>query len=220
MGKKKVFVFCGDDCKSEGMTKQQILTAIEQAISTGKITDVDTGFVTTIKEKNHLVGLSFWVGTQAEYNALPEKANNCFYIITDDTSFADVVAVVEQHTNAIENLSVDYIVERGSSGGFTYEKWNSGKAVCFGYIPYNFINGSQTNINNHYVVNTEIDLPSNVFNSPPRIGFVTNDLVSCVTSYNPHTSTQTKATIRISTVVEYGDNNRMELMCYFIGKWK
>lgn len=30
-------------------------------------------------------GLSFWVGTQAEYDAISEKVTNCVYYITDDT---------------------------------------------------------------------------------------------------------------------------------------
>lgn len=31
-----------------------------------------------------------------------------------------------------QRLGVDYIVEQGTSGIWTYEKWNSGKAVCWG----------------------------------------------------------------------------------------
>ena len=31
-------------------------------------------------------------------------------------------------------LIADYIVEQGTSGIWTYEKWNSGKAVCWGTI--------------------------------------------------------------------------------------
>lgn len=87
---KKYYVLCGSNCKYEGMTKEQILTAIEQAINNGEITDVDTGFITNIKEQNAGVGLSFWIGSQAEYNALTEKVNNCFYIITDDSTGADI----------------------------------------------------------------------------------------------------------------------------------
>ena len=31
-----------------------------------------------------------------------------------------------------QRLGVDYIVEQGTSGIWTYEKWNSGKAACWG----------------------------------------------------------------------------------------
>lgn len=95
MSDKKYYVMCGSNCRYESMTKEQIMTAIEQAISTGEIGDVDTGFVTKIKEQNNGAGLSFWVGTQAEYNALDPKLNNCFYIITDDTTADDINAAIE-----------------------------------------------------------------------------------------------------------------------------
>lgn len=87
---RKYYVICEDNCKFESMTKEQILTAIEQAASTGTIQDIDTGFVTKIKERNRNTALSFWVGTSAEYNAIAEKQQNCFYILTDETTGADI----------------------------------------------------------------------------------------------------------------------------------
>jgi hypothetical protein len=89
MSDRKYYVLCDMNCKFEGMTKEQILAAIEQATSTGEIKDVDTGFVTKLKESNKNAALSFWVGTQAEYNALETITENCFYIISDDTSGED-----------------------------------------------------------------------------------------------------------------------------------
>lgn len=81
---RKYYVFCDSNCKFEGMTKEQIITAITQAINTGTIKDIDTGFVTKIKEQNAGKQLTFWVGKQSQYNALTEKDENCFYIIADD----------------------------------------------------------------------------------------------------------------------------------------
>lgn len=87
-----------DNCFHESMTKEQILTAIQQAVSTGEITDVDTGFVTRIKELNSGVGLYFWVGTNAEYiqqkDSLPK---NTFAIISDDNTKDTIL-------NAIDNI--------------------------------------------------------------------------------------------------------------------
>lgn len=84
------YVLCADNCKFESMTKEQILAAIEQAVSTGEIKNVDTGFVTRLKEQNANKALTFWVGTTAEYNAIPQKVENCFYILTDDTTAEDI----------------------------------------------------------------------------------------------------------------------------------
>lgn len=81
---RNYYVLGENNCKFESLTKEQILTAIQQAVDSGKIKDVDSGFVTRIKEQNKNAGLMFWVGTQAEYNALESKKNNCLYIITDD----------------------------------------------------------------------------------------------------------------------------------------
>lgn len=86
------------------MTKEQILTAIQQAVTTGEIKDVDTGFITTIKEQNRGNALTFWVGTTAEYNAIEEKAEDCFYILTDDTKDADTAAAISELREEIENV--------------------------------------------------------------------------------------------------------------------
>ena len=81
---RNYYVLSENNCKFESFTKEQILSAIQQAVNSGEIKNVDTGFVTKIKEQNKNAGLMFWVGTQAEYNALESKKNNCLYIITDD----------------------------------------------------------------------------------------------------------------------------------------
>ena len=100
---KKYFCFCGSNCKYETMTKEQILAAITQAVETGSIGDVDTGFITKVKETNGGRYVTFWVGTQAEYNALETKATNCLYIISDDTSGADLENRLQEFTTTIED---------------------------------------------------------------------------------------------------------------------
>lgn len=118
---RKYFVLCANNCKFESMTKEQIFAAIEQAISTGEIQNVDTGFVTKIKEQNSGAALSFWVGTQAQYNAISEKANNCFYIITDDTTAEDINAAVVELRKTVEQNSENInslrstVVEKGKN---------------------------------------------------------------------------------------------------------
>lgn len=108
MSDRTYYVICADGCKFESMTKEQILTAIQQAVSTGEINDVDAGFVTKIREKNKNAGLSFWVGTSAEYHAIISKDENCFYILTDDTIGADIVKQIEEFEKEIAELSKSY----------------------------------------------------------------------------------------------------------------
>lgn len=105
MEERKYYVLCESNCKFESMTKEQILTAIQQAVSTGGIKDVDTGFITTIKEQNSGNALTFWVGTTAQYNAITEKAEDCFYILTDDTKYTDMATAISELSEEIENVA-------------------------------------------------------------------------------------------------------------------
>jgi len=75
---RNYYVLSENNCKFESFTKEQILSAIQQAVNSGEIKNVDTGFVTKIKEQNKNAGLMFWVGTQAEYNALESKKTTVF----------------------------------------------------------------------------------------------------------------------------------------------
>lgn len=87
---RKYYCMCDSNCKFETMTKEQILTAIAQAVADGKVSNVDAGFITKVKETNAGNYVTFWVGTQAQYNALPSIQNNCLYIISDETTKHDI----------------------------------------------------------------------------------------------------------------------------------
>ncbi len=81
-----VYVLCDNNCKYEGMTKEQILTAIMQAVESGTVGDCNTGFITTVKTINGR-GLRFFVGTQAEYDSLSKtQKDGVFALITNDTT--------------------------------------------------------------------------------------------------------------------------------------
>lgn len=104
-----VYVFCDQNCKFEGMTKEQILTAIMQAVNEGTIGDIDAGFITTIKTING-TPLKFFYGEQAAYDALTdEEKENLFPIIVNDTekemlinAIKDLQTATKENANAIE----------------------------------------------------------------------------------------------------------------------
>lgn len=104
-----VYVICDQNCKFEGMTKEQIYTAIMQAVNEGTIGDIDAGFITTIKTING-TPLKFFVGEQAEYDALTdEDKKDLFAIITNDTTKEGLLQALEDlktaaKTNA-ENIA-------------------------------------------------------------------------------------------------------------------
>lgn len=107
MATPTVYVLCNQNCKYEGMTKEQILAAITQAITSGSIGDVDTGFITTIKTING-TALRFFVGTQEEYNALStEDKNGVFAIISNDATkegLLTAIASLEERAESIEEF--------------------------------------------------------------------------------------------------------------------
>lgn len=70
----------------QGMTKEQMITAITQIVESGSVGDIDTGFVTTIKEILHNTGFRIAVGTTAELQALADAGlmeDNVLYIPSD-----------------------------------------------------------------------------------------------------------------------------------------
>lgn len=85
------YVLCEDNCRFESLTREQIYAAIESA--TGNVpTGVDDAFITQIQETNAQANLKFWVGTQAQYNALSPKPANTQFFITDSTATADAIS--------------------------------------------------------------------------------------------------------------------------------
>lgn len=97
---RKYYVLCGDNCKFESMTKEQIIAAIAEA--TGNTpTNIDDAFITKIKESNANNALKFWVGTQAEYNALESVEPNVFYIFTDGDEMQTVERIAEETAHKV-----------------------------------------------------------------------------------------------------------------------
>ncbi len=104
MSTPKFYVLCDQNCKYEGMSKEQILAAIVQAVEGGTIGEVDTGFITTIKT---ITGtpLQFFVGTQAEYDALTaEQRKNLFAIITNDATKEGIYEAIKEYNENVVSL--------------------------------------------------------------------------------------------------------------------
>lgn len=111
MADRKYYCFCEDNCKFETLTKEQILAAITQAIETHEITNVDTGFVTKIKELNSGEPIQFWLGTYSQYHAIAEPEENVFYIITNDNRIDVMEETVSEMKEQVDNLS-DYVTDK------------------------------------------------------------------------------------------------------------
>lgn len=100
------FCFCGDNCKFETMTKEQILAAIAEATG-NTVTNIDDAFITKIKEKNKGAAVSVWFGTEAEYNAITEKDPYCIYVKTDDKTIEGINTKIEDINNEIKDINTE-----------------------------------------------------------------------------------------------------------------
>lgn len=69
--------------------------AVKDATARKLINEIQQHGVSVIKQINGDTPLQFWVGTQEEYNHLSEIKEDCFYIVTDDTSFNDLLSEIE-----------------------------------------------------------------------------------------------------------------------------
>lgn len=129
MADRKYYCFCDSNCKFETMTKEQIITAIMQAVNEGTIGDIDSGFITTIKAING-VGIKFFYGTQAQFNQLTaEEKRNLHAIISDDTT-------IEGINEAIEELQKNYdeLLDRLNNNAFNIKEAENGIV----YIDFEF----------------------------------------------------------------------------------
>lgn len=131
----KFYVVCDDDCRYEGMTREQILTAIEQAVEQGYVSDPDSAVFSQIKELREGASARLWIGTEAQFNELglaPTIAktvvrvgtDGVLYLCTDDTSLPDlpsptladsgkVMGVNDSGKFAFISPGVDFVVEQG-----------------------------------------------------------------------------------------------------------
>lgn len=71
--------------------------------ATERANNAASGVVTI--EQNSQSPLKFWVGTQEEYNAIPSKYTNMFYLISDDTTEAEFDADIEEVKTAQQEIN-------------------------------------------------------------------------------------------------------------------
>lgn len=126
-------------------------------------------------------------------------------------------------TKVLEALKVDYIVEQGTDGGWTYRKWNSGIAECW-------YRGNYGSVTLNTILATDIVSASMQFTYP----FTFATIPTCSIQYEGSTTgyagvqypgtpgTTTKSpTFRL---VRIGSQSvtlqNCYVCCYAIGKWK
>jgi hypothetical protein len=80
------------------------------------------GFIESLKELNKDEKFSFWVGTQAEYDAIEEKQDFTFYIITDEKSEnEEIYELIAENKTSIEGLATNAVSLRAYINGIRYD---------------------------------------------------------------------------------------------------
>lgn len=97
-----------DKNKFEAFTKAEVLALIQQVIEEGQLPqDLLNALVISIKNPIDNQGYKIAFCTQAKYNELQSAGtleNDCWYIITDDTTSDDIDAVITNLNTAVEDL--------------------------------------------------------------------------------------------------------------------
>lgn len=118
----EVFGYCNANCKHPVYTKEQTLSILQQMIESGSLAGInpaDSPVVALLREENKGENVGFWVGTEAEFNALEVTAKTMMcrigtdgklYLCTDDTTFADYLDYsVQQLTAAADKVVTDAV---------------------------------------------------------------------------------------------------------------
>lgn len=94
----------------EALSKEEVYALLAQAIQQGQlpVLEQDTAFVTMIK--SIVDGQAYKIGfcTQAQYNQLAASGQlqqNAYYWITDDTTYEDLVAYIEEIAANIDEIA-------------------------------------------------------------------------------------------------------------------
>lgn len=164
--RRKYYVICEDDCKVEGMTKEQTIAAIAEA--TGNVPQsIDEAFISQLVNQKDGSSVKVWKGTRAEYNALTEKDAGTIYHITDDKTGQDAYNLASDTKNALEtHIAADgyiniytqnqgVLIGTGSNGKFKATAAGTFSKFTIGGIEYAVKAGEET----------ELDLVSDVWYS-------------------------------------------------------
>lgn len=89
---RNYYVLCDDDCRFPAMTAEQVIAAIAEATGNIPSEHVDDAFITKIKSSGQEKNISFWYGTESEFNEItPAPAANAIFIRVDNNGKIYVV---------------------------------------------------------------------------------------------------------------------------------
>lgn len=147
-------------------------------------------------------------------NDLTNILNEIFPATSDDMTPAQIEDFV-QSLNAVATSSVDYIVEQGVEGIWTYRKWNSGIAECWGTTSYESAAFSAAG-NSFMRGFADILFPADLFNVAPIV--FANPVFGNVGSARTGSITASKFNVAVLSTIS--NASEVELQLFAKGTWK
>ena len=201
------FIFLGGDAKSsiniEIAVDDSLSATSENAVQNKVIDEILKGFEIEINTCSELCSetaeqfdgfkndITACLSQNAEINETLETMQSDLDNCTQNNSvIIENMAAVQQ--NVADCLERDYIVEQGTSGNWTYRKWSSGIAECWGLFTGSSVNYATGGLG--YLHKVEFEYPFTFANSstiPTAIVKYGSGLASIVT----FTSTNSKCTL-------------------------
>lgn len=121
----------------------------------------------------------------------------------------------ETKADYIKNKPTDYIVEQGASDKWTFHKWTSGIAECWG----TFIHSSDEGIEYPSTLSASVDLPF-AFSQTPEVTFGINDLsVKRVINNSGESTSAIQVLIQIDENYPLSAGQTISLFYNVKGKW-
>ena len=134
-----------------------------------------------------------------------------------ETSEKIKTEIENELTQVDEKLSVDYIVEEGTSGNWSYRKWNSGIAECWG--KHNFTDttskawGSLYRFQNPIIINYPFEFKEIPIETYGSNGGATIFLTT-------HTSNSKTNSCAYNICYHSNTTISIDINLYIVGKWK
>lgn len=131
---------------------------------------------------------------------------------------------LENILNEIVSVRTDYIVEQGTSGIWTYRKWNSGIAECWGEYSYSVTGNGSVWASPLYIQSyaPQQNYPFEFIEIPLEWAEVSSNASACWLYHESGNSNNTKAKTAIYRPVKVNafGNSTLKIRYYVKGRWK
>jgi len=139
-------------------------------LETEEVTEITNLFPSNFNLFNSAGETSFEFVDNSIAWEIPYNSENATKIFADRILYdADTSGLSANNVQgAIDELATDYIVDEGTDGIWTYRKWNSGIAECWGKKTYSNVAITTQYGSLYHSDMLNEDLPSGLFNAAPR----------------------------------------------------